>query len=769
MLRHRHIDRICCGVMAFTIMLTMGFMGAGALGLIGTASAMGYEDALFDAGEVHTIDIVMEDWDSFIESCENEEYVACTVVIDGEKFSNVAIRAKGNTSLSSVQQYGNGRYSFKIEFDHYDNGVTYHGLDKLSLNNLIQDSTFMKDYIVYAMMGKMGVAAPLCSYVYITVNDEDWGLYLAVEGVEESFIRRNYGADGGELYKPDSMSFGGGRGNGKDFDMEAFKEEMGWAETDATQTFAQAAGAETTAEPDEMSGDSDTADALSDMDRIRDGMGQALSGSGEMPADIGEMPEGMGGLAENMGGAAEGTDGENAAFGFEKPDMSSFGGMGSSDVKLQYIDDDHDSYSNIFDNAVTDVSDTDKTRLIASLKALSEGDVESSVDMEQVARYFAVHDFVRNDDSYTGSMIHNYYLYEDDGVLSMVPWDYNLAFGGFAGGSASAQVNSPIDTPVSDGDLESRPMVAWLFSSDEYTALYHVAYGQLISEICDSGWLDSEIVRVSGMIAPYVEKDENAFFSYEEFERGVAALRQFCTLRAQSVSGQLSGEIPSTEDGQSADSALISADGLNLSDMGGMNAGGGRGMGGMAMPEGMELPEGITMPEGMQMPQAWTEESDIATTTAERTEDDGAAASAEAMEADGTHVPAEQEKSDEAGASAEPEDADDANATVVPAESDADQSGGADVKRPTQLVQPVSEAEEAADAQPAAGAGETAQEGAAFQGLGMSAPGHGESRTSDSDVSMQQSGDNTLWLTLGSTGILLLGIIVAALFRSRNI
>jgi spore coat protein CotH len=27
------------------------------------------------------------------------------------------------------------RYSFKIEFDHFNDGETYHGLDKLALNN----------------------------------------------------------------------------------------------------------------------------------------------------------------------------------------------------------------------------------------------------------------------------------------------------------------------------------------------------------------------------------------------------------------------------------------------------------------------------------------------------------------------------------------------------------------------------------------------------------------------------------------------------------
>ena len=33
------------------------------------------------------------------------------------------------------------------------------------------------------------------------------------------------------------------------------------------------------------------------------------------------------------------------------------GGMGQDDVKLKYIDDDPDSYSNIFDNAKTDISE----------------------------------------------------------------------------------------------------------------------------------------------------------------------------------------------------------------------------------------------------------------------------------------------------------------------------------------------------------------------------------------------------------------------------
>lgn len=217
-----HFDKTAWTVTALMLIAVILFMNGTALGLEVMAHTMGYENRLFDNTRVHTIDIVMDDWDEFITDAASEQYYAAAVVIDGEVYKNIGIRGKGNTSLSTVSSLGSKRYSFKIEFDQYDNSITYHGLDKLSLNNLIQDSTMMKDYLTYTMMNEFGAAAPLCSFVYITVNGEDWGLYLAVEGIEESFLKRNYGYGYGRLYKPDSMSFGGGRGKGKDFNMDDF-------------------------------------------------------------------------------------------------------------------------------------------------------------------------------------------------------------------------------------------------------------------------------------------------------------------------------------------------------------------------------------------------------------------------------------------------------------------------------------------------------------------------------------------------------------------
>ncbi|MCI9586542.1 MAG: spore coat protein CotH [Oscillospiraceae bacterium] len=498
---HKYIDRICVAAVVLSLLLTLLFMNGEALGLQSAGTVVGYENRLFDTTRVHTIDIVMDDWDDFIETCQNEEYSPCNVVIDGESYKNVGIRAKGNTSLSSVAAMGSSRYSFKIEFDQYDSTKSYHGLDKLCLNNLIQDNTMMKDYLTYQMMNAFGVPSSLSSFVYITVNGEDWGLYLAVEGVEEAFLQRSYGNDYGELYKPDSMSLGGGRGNGRDFDPNDFTAPL-------------------------------------------DGEG------GNTPAPSGQKPD-------------FGSFDSSAMFG----GGGGFGFGSASDVKLQYIDDDPDSYSNIFNSAKTDVSKTDQARLIASLKSLSSyEDLEEVLDMEAVLRYFVVHNFVVNGDSYTGSMIHNYYLYEKDGRLSMIPWDYNLAFGTFIGGTATSSVNDAIDDVLSD-----RPMQAWIFSDASYTQQYHDLFADFLHTV-DAAQI---IHDAYALIGDYVKKDPTKFCTYEEFETGIQTLLSFCSLRRESVQGQLAGTIPSNSEAQNAQrDTQVNADNLDLSDMGTMSHGG---------------------------------------------------------------------------------------------------------------------------------------------------------------------------------------------------
>ncbi len=566
MLRTKIVERIVC---VTTVLMLLS--AACLWGLVEPAQGdgshtVGYEKLLFDQGAVHTIDITMVDWDSFIANATAEEYTQCDIVIDGEKYDNVAIRAKGNTSLSSVASMGSTRYSFKVEFDHYVKGMTYHGLDKLSLNNLIQDATMMKDYLAYTLMSRMDVPSSLCSYVQINVNGQPWGLYLAVEGVEEAFLERN-GMTKGELYKPDSMSFGGGRGKGQDFSFDQFREKGGTESGDSADSAPSAP---------EMNpnGEEDTG---------------SFGGSSGAPAGMPQMPQGFdpsGGESAPEMTPPGGGDAQGQSSLPEMPGGGGFNfGMGNDDVKLVYSDDDPDSYGNIFNNAKTNVSNKDKTRLVESLRKLNaKEDLENTVYKDEVIRYLVVHHFLCNDDSYTGMMVHNYYLYEEGGQLSIIPWDYNLAFGGFSASSnATSTVNSPIDSPVSGGTVDSRPLIAWIFSDEDALSEYHTAYDRFIAETVESGWLAEEIGRVQEMITPYLEQDASAFYDMEEFEKAVATLKTFCQKRGESIRGQLDGTIPSTSRGQQENSAaLVDASDISTADMGSMNTG--RNDGGFRLP-----------------------------------------------------------------------------------------------------------------------------------------------------------------------------------------
>ena len=418
------------------------------------AETADYPGTLFDVSRVHSIDIQVEAeaWDAFIQNCTEKEYIPCDMTIDGEPVENIAIRGKGNSSLQRSR--ATGKYSFKVEFDHFVDGQTFHGLDKLGLNNLVVDDSCLRDYIVYRMMTRFGVAAPLCSFAFVTVNGEDWGFYLAVEAVEDAFLQRNYGEEPGNLFKPDNLNNGGGGGGG----------------------------------------------------------------------------------------------------GFGRSD----------DVKLLYIDGDPDSYPNIFGSVKTDISRKEQYRLIESIRRLNElEDIPAVVDVDAVLRYLVVHSFVCNGDSYTGSSVHNYYLYEKDGQMSLIPWDYNEGFGDFGSSGAASVVNDPIDSPVTGGSLEDRPMIAWVFSDGGYIARYHGLYSAFLNDFCDSGWLADEIDSTAALIAPYVQRDPRSFCTYDAFLAGVEQMELFFDLRAQSVAGQLAGTIPATSEGQAADpSALIDGSAL---------------------------------------------------------------------------------------------------------------------------------------------------------------------------------------------------------------
>lgn len=540
MIANRHVTKIVAVLMAAAVLsclMAMAFSEQVVEVMGGGRVLAAYESGLFNQDRILQIEILMEeeDWEDMLEHAMEESYYQCDVIIEGERLYQVGIRTKGNTSLSSIAaDPENDRYSFKLEFDHYVEGQTCQGLDKLILNNNFADATNMKEAVVYDMYRFLDVDASLYHYAKISVNGSYWGVYLALEAVEESFLLRNYGVENGKLYKPEGMDMG--RGGPEEAGMH-FDGDTAFANGNPFEARRPSEAANPSADG-----------TFSETGRRSDNI---------KPSDM-EFPEG-------------GREGMPPGFpgGFS---------MGSGGANLNYVDEDPDSYSTIWEGSVGKSSQKDHARVVEALKKASEGEaLENYLDVDNLLRYMAVHSFVVNEDSLSGSMAHNYYLYEYGGKLNILPWDYNLSFGGMSvgggrgeEGDASAMINDPVDDPFSGTQFFDA-----LLENETYLEQYHSYYRQLVEEYVFGGKFEQTYERIRSQIDELVKTDPNAMYSYEEYDEGARMLYDTVMLRAESVKGQLEGTIPSTQEEQKENpEAMVDASAIRIDVMGTFSGGG---------------------------------------------------------------------------------------------------------------------------------------------------------------------------------------------------
>lgn len=393
-----------------------------------TANAL---PAIYDKEIVESIyfEIDEDQWQDMLDNALDEEYHLTSVTYKGVTLEEVAIRTKGNSSLTSVYNSGGERFSFNIDVNEYVSGQRLLGMKKFVINNMFNDPSYMREYIAYELLDEMGVATPEHAYVNVYVNDELKGLYLLVEFVNEEFIDKHFSNTQGDLYKPD--------------------------------------------------------------------------------------------------------------------------GIGSD---LQWIDDDFASYSDVELKTNEDISDNGA--FMNFVYEMEFGDGLSVIDQDSVMRYMAVSVALSNLDSYHGALDHNYYIYDQDGVFSFLPWDLNEAFGSFSRGCNRADIRELyIDEPT-DGALADKPMIAHVFADSDNLDIYHSYLNQLIDGPLESATFAARVAEIDTLISDHVANDPTAFYTFAQYQQNQTSavgqfygLTSFIDYRVANMSQQLSGELPSSGDG----------------------------------------------------------------------------------------------------------------------------------------------------------------------------------------------------------------------------
>lgn len=529
-----------------------------------------YMEKVFDKSRVTSVDITMkpQDLQSMLDNpLDEEQMMEANVVINGVKVDGVGIRPKGNMTLSSVARMEDSdRYSFKLDLDHYNSDQNLYGLKKLNLNNNYTDPTLMREYLSYELMDKMGIPTPGYSYMYVTINGKEWGLYLGVEAIEEPYLQRNFADSTGDLYKPD------GTGSDLKWISDKIKDYPGLnlkSNNNSDQksmiklldAINHGGNLEKVMDVDEMLRYFAANTALVSLDSYQGMMKHnyyLYEKNGKFSILPWDYNMSFAGMGVGMGGRPGGKADQNAN-GQQK----------------------QDGQSNKQDHSKNNAQNQGPGG-----QAAGQGDTQDLGAASGKQADAKPGQNRPNDAKANGQAAGQGKAGNGGG--------FGGGFGGMDNMAANFldedNINFSITTPVSGTTLDSRPLLNALLSNEEYKEKYKAYLKEIADGFFAEDNMQSMTDSISSLITSYVEKDPTSFYTPEQFKEGVSgdkSLVKFAAERAESIKKQLSGELV-----------------VEANTSGGMGFGGGQVNNGQGADKGQmpAMPDGLQAPDGMQFP-----------------------------------------------------------------------------------------------------------------------------------------------------------------------
>lgn len=176
---------------------------------------------------------------------EDPIYVPCSLFFEGKEWYRVGVRFKGNSSLK--QSWGSGiwKLALKLDFNEFEDdypeilGQRFYGFRQLSLASNFNDTSFIRERVVPEIFRAMGVRAPHTAYYRVYINYGEgliyFGLYTAVEVVDDTVLGDQFGNNSGNCYKPEGTgaTFAANTFNQDYFEKQNNKEAADWSDIQA--------------------------------------------------------------------------------------------------------------------------------------------------------------------------------------------------------------------------------------------------------------------------------------------------------------------------------------------------------------------------------------------------------------------------------------------------------------------------------------------------------------------------------------------------------
>ncbi len=162
----------------------------------------GNGDSIFNMQYIHTLHITFPYpafYDSLLNTNVTDQYLNVSIDFNGDVYTNVGIKVKGNSSFNNPSQ----KKSFKLDFNEFIAGQDIHGLKKLNFNNSFKDPSFMREKLTNDFLIDHDIPAPRTTYCNVYLNGQLWGLYTILEEVDDEFCKHWFNNSDGNLFKGD--------------------------------------------------------------------------------------------------------------------------------------------------------------------------------------------------------------------------------------------------------------------------------------------------------------------------------------------------------------------------------------------------------------------------------------------------------------------------------------------------------------------------------------------------------------------------------------
>lgn len=165
--------------------------------------------ALYDTEQLHEIVIELDDVGLSALAATPYEYTEAVVTLDGERFEKVGVRLRGNAEDNNLTA---GKPSFKIRLNEYQSGQNVGGVTRLSLNNMNDDRSQVREVLGWWIWAQAGMPAPRAAFTTLSyvANGETvpLGLYANIETPDGNFLDHHMDDASGDLWEAqDSADF----------------------------------------------------------------------------------------------------------------------------------------------------------------------------------------------------------------------------------------------------------------------------------------------------------------------------------------------------------------------------------------------------------------------------------------------------------------------------------------------------------------------------------------------------------------------------------